>query len=70
MRLREVLIKDNYISDYNTDVKSTPDYSGVSYSYSEPAKPSVTTAAVAPTDAGYSNWVNLDDISSSKHPAM
>ncbi|XP_063687964.1 uncharacterized protein LOC134821203 isoform X1 [Bolinopsis microptera] len=57
-------------SDYNTDVKSTPDYSGISYSYSEPAKPSVTTAAVDPTDAGYSNWVNLDDISTSKHPDM
>jgi len=57
-------------SDYNTDVKSTPDYSGISHSYSEPAKPSVTTAAVDPTDAGYSNWVNLDDISTSKHPDM
>ncbi|KAL5250114.1 hypothetical protein ACHWQZ_G015993 [Mnemiopsis leidyi] len=57
-------------SDFNTDVKSTPDYSWVSYSYSEAAKPSVTTADVDPTDAGYSNWVNLDDISTSKHPDM
>jgi len=57
-------------SDFNTDVKSTPDYSGVSHSYSEPAHHSATTGAADPTDAGYSNWVNLDDISTSKHPDM
>lgn len=57
-------------SDYNTDVQSTPDFSGVSYSYSEAARPSATTAAADQTEAGYSEWVNLDDIASSKHPDM
>jgi len=55
-------------SDYTE--MSTPDFSGISLSYSEPARPSITTESGAYTDQGYSQWVNLDDISSSKHPDM